>query len=475
MSAVDTATPSRVDASAPLADFVARTRYEHLSPAARESAKRCILDTLGVTLAASTQGIGHQALFDLVRSAGGTGESSILGFGGRAPVWLAALANGAMARAVDFDDSHDEGMTHPSSVVVPAAVAMAQRRGGVSGRELITAVAVGNEILCRMGVSIARRPGGLKLDSWFPTSVFGAFGGTAACASVLGFDADTARSAFGVVLFEASGTLEAFSSSGQRSAMRGMVTGLTAKSCTLAASMAQAGIRGVPDSLDGEFGLYPIYYGGSYDREALLAGLGERWESADIGMKPWPTCRYTHSYIDATLQLSREHGLRPDDIESVRVHVAGYAESRCVPLDAQRHPHNFNHAGHALPYLVAAALVRGRVDIDDLVRRLEDPAVLALARRVGPVHDPRFSSENKVGPCLVEVQGKDGRVYRKELAFVHGGPSSPMSWDELAAKFRSCAAYSARPPAADAVQRVIAGVADLEQLPDIDGLIEALA
>lgn len=463
------------DAAAQIAAFVANTGYDRIAAAARESAKRCLLDTLGVTLAASTQGIGHEALAAMVRRSGGAGDSAVLGFGGRAPVWLAALVNGAMARAVDFDDSHDEGMTHPSSVVVPAALAMAQYRGGVSGRHLIAAIAVGNEVLCRMGVSIARRPGGLKLDTWFPSSVFGAFGGTAACAGILGFDTETVRSALGIVLFEASGTLEAFSSSGQRGMMRGMVTGLTAKSATLATTMAASGITGVPDSLDGEFGLYRVYYGGSYNREALLGELGERWESADIGMKPWPTCRYTHSYIDNTIQLARENDVAPGDIEAIRIFVAGYAESRCVPLEAQRTPHNFNHAGHALPYLVAAAAIRRRVDIASLAGDLENAAVLNLARRVTPIHDPRFSSENRVGPSLVEFVLKDGRVLRKQLDAVHGGPQSPMPWEELADKFRACAAYSARPPSAAAVDRVIDRIRHLEEVEDVGALIDELA
>ena len=462
------------DASAALAAFVAQTPYERISPAARESAKRCLLDTLGVTLAAGTRGLGHPQLAAMVARGGGAPDASVLGFGMRAPVWLAALANGAMARAVDFDDSHDEGMTHPSSVVVPAALAMAQYKAGVSGRELIAAIALGNEVLCRMGVSIARRPGGLKLDSWFPTSVFGAFGGTSACARIMGFDTATVRSALGIVLFEASGTLEAFSSTGQRGMMRGMVTGLTAKSATLATTMAASGITGVPDSLDGEFGLYRIYYGGSYNREALLGELGERWESADIGMKPWPTCRYTHSYIDATLQLVREHAVVPTEVQAIRIHVAGYAQSRCEPLEAQRTPHNFNHAGHALPYLVAAAATRGRVDIADLAEDLENPSVLALARRVTAHHDPRFSIENKVGPSLVEFVMKDGTILRKQLESVHGGPSSPMTWDELAAKFRSCATYSARPPSADTVERVIDRMRNLEQVADIATVIDEL-
>lgn len=463
------------EAAAVLARFVAETRYEDLPASVRDMAKRCLLDTLGVTVAASTRGIGHQQLDRMIRHTGGLAESSVIGFGGRVPTWLAALANGAMARAIDFDDSHDESMTHPSSVVVPAALAMAERRGGVSGRELIAAIAVGNEILCRMGLAISRRPGGLKLDTWFPTSVFGAFGGTAACSAIMGFDAETVRNAFGIVLFEAAGTLEAFSGSGQRGMMRGMITGLTAKSATMAVTMAEHGITGVPDSIDGEFGLYRVYYGGPYDRPALLGGLGERYESVDIGMKPWPTCRYTHSYIDATLQLVSEAGIQSDAIDQIRIFVAGYAESRCVPLAQQRTPHNYNHAGHALPYLVALAAVRRQVTMDDLTHALDDRGILELAQRVVPVHDPRFSIENRVGPSLVEIDLKGGGSRRKQLESVYGGPQHPMSWADLVAKFRLCVAHSARPPAADAVERLVERIADLEDVSDVGELAQALS
>jgi 2-methylcitrate dehydratase PrpD len=277
------------------------------------------------------------------------------------------------------------------------------------------------------------------------------------------------------VLFEASGTLEAFSSTGQSGMMRGMVTGLTAKSCTLAATMAEAGITGVPDSIDGEFGLYKVYYGGPYSREAVLGDLGEYYFSSEIGMKPWPTCRYTHSYIDATLQLVKENDIAADQIERMRIAVAGYAESRCVPIDRQRHPHNFNHAGHALPYLVAAAATRRQVNIDDLIHGLEDGEVLDLAQRVEPVHDPRFSIENRVGPSLVEAQLKGGGTRVKQLETVYGGVGNPMSWDDLVAKFRSCVLYSAKPPSPAEVDRLVERIEKLEEVADVGELVRALA
>ncbi|MCC6195160.1 MAG: MmgE/PrpD family protein [Burkholderiales bacterium] len=254
-----------------------------------------------------------------------------------------------------------------------------------------------------------------------------------------------------------------------------MITGLTARSATMAATMAEHGITGVPDSIDGEFGLYRVYYGGAYDRPALLGDLGERYDSADIGMKPWPTCRYTHAYIDATLQLVGEAGIRPEAIKAMRLFVAGYAESRCVPLAQQRAPHNYNHAGHALPFLVALAAVRRHVTIDDLTHALDDSRILDLAQRVVPVHDPRFSAENRVGPALVEIDLADGSTRRKEIESVYGGPRHPMSWDDLAAKFSLCVAHSARPPAPAAVDRLVERIAHLEEVCDVGEIVQALS
>jgi 2-methylcitrate dehydratase PrpD len=178
--------PMKAEAAEILARFVAETSYDTLPEAARVSAKRCLLDTLGVTAAASTQGIGHKALSDMIAKAGGARRPASSALADAIRSGSRRSPTAPWRAAVDFDDGHDESMTHPSAVVVSAALAMAERQGGVDGRRLITAIALGNEILVRLGLGIARRPGGLKLDTWFPSSVFGAFGGTAACASILG-------------------------------------------------------------------------------------------------------------------------------------------------------------------------------------------------------------------------------------------------------------------------------------------------
>lgn len=461
------------DASIELARFAAEVGYDDLSPAALRTVRAVIMDTLGVAVAGAARGTGHDRLARLVLNASGLPESTVIGHGAKVPAWMAAMLNGAFARGVNFDDGHDEGSTHPSGVVVPAVLAMAERLGKVDGRTLMTAVAVGDEIVCRLGRALARRPESLPIDRWFLTNVLGVFGATAGCCRVLGLDVERTRDAFGIVLFEAAGTLEAFSPTGQAAMIRGMVAGFAARSAVMAASMAAAGITGVPDSLDGRFGLFRAYFDGSYDRGALLDGLGHEWAFEDIGLKAWPTVRYASSYVDAIRRLVTEHDVEAGDIAEIRVHVAGYAATRCEPLDRQRRPANYNNAGHATPYLVAAMAARRRLTIEDLSDRLDDPQVLALAQRVVPVDDPAFGGDNRLGPAKVAVTLTDGSVREKALQFCYGDPQEPMSWDDVAAKFRSCVAL--RPLPAVDVEALVTLLANLGELSDATEVIRRLA
>lgn len=466
---------ARPDPSAELARFAATVGYGDLSEKARRSVEASILDTLGVAAAGSARGAGQDKLAGLVLSVGGTGESSVIGHGAKAPAWMAAMLNGAMARGVNFDDGHDEGSTHPSAIVVPAALALAERRGGVDGKGLIVAVAVGNEIIARLGRALARRPQGLPLDKWFLTSVLGVFGATAACCRVLGLDAEKTRNAFGIVLFEAAGTLEAFSPSGQTAMVRGVIGGFSARAAVMATLMADAGITGVQESFDGRFGLFPVYFDGSYDRDALLGDLGKDWALEDIGLKAWPTVRYASSYVDAARRIVEAHDVKPAEIERIRVHVAGYAATRCEPLDRQRKPTNYNNAGHATPYLVAAMAARRRLTIEDLSDRLDDPEVLALAQKVVPVHDPAFGGDNRLGPAKVVIELRDGRQLEQALQFCYGDPQDPMSTVDLVEKFRSCLALRTKPLTPGDLGALVGSLTNLAGLADVGELTRRLS
>jgi 2-methylcitrate dehydratase PrpD len=461
------------DASAILAEFVAVTPYEDIPLAAREAAKRSILYMVGGMVGGYSLGLGHRLLGELMADAGGKPEATIIGSGGvRVPAWNAALVNGATARALNMDDHYDAAHVHPGGTVVPAAVAAGERTGAFTGRDLIAAVALGNEVVCRLAHAVMPRPGHIAQASrWFQASVFGVFGGTAAAARIMGCDARALQNALGIALFSASGTLEAFSPSAQSRMMRGMVTGFSAKSAVVAAIMAERGITGVPEALDGSSGFFASYYGGAYDRDTILDGLGAKWLSEEIAVKPYPTCRWTHSYIDTTIRLVTRENIAPEDIEQIRIHLSGFVTTRCEPLDKQRTPRNFNHAGHALPFLVAAAARRRRVTISDLRGAADDAETRALAARVVPVHDLRYGSDNRIGPAYVEISLSNGDVCSLETQQALGGPRNPMRQNEIFDRVGEMLLSADRPLSAEAIERVIGRFQGLENEADAGALI----
>jgi 2-methylcitrate dehydratase PrpD len=257
--------------------------------------------------------------------------------------------------------------------------------------------------------------------------------------------------------------------------VRGMVAGFTAKSAVLAALMAASGVTGVPDSLEGRYGLFQAYFGGGYDRDALLDALGRRWVVEDLAFKAWPTVRYASSYVDAMRRVVTGQNLPVEEIREIRVHVAGYAATRCEPLERQRRPVNYDNAGHALPYLVAAMAVRRRLTIDDLATGLDDPTVLALAQRVVPVHDPAFGGDNRLGPAKVVVVTRDGRTLESVLQWAYGDPRDPMSWEDLVAKLRGCLALRPSGSVEPATRALVDALANLPELDDAGELVRSLA
>lgn len=429
---------TKTEAAEIIAGYAAKLKFEDIPPAVREVSRLCILDTIVVMLAGTTQGEPYRQLVAMAVESAGAPQSTILGFGNQVSAWMAAFVNSALSRPLHYDDTFDEGVTHASCTVVPAALAVAERLGGVSGKDFITAVTLGNEIICRMGLSICERASGWRPD-WYQTTIHGVFGAAAACGKLLGLDAVGMRHALGIALNASSGTLEGPL----------MSNAFTANGAVLAASMAARGLEGAPNSLEGQTGLYAVYHGNDYDRSQLVDGLGERYVCAGISIKPWPGLRYFHPYIDATLQLVNEHDISPDNIAQIKLHVAGYVENGCQPLEKRRRPQDLNDANTSLPYLVACAAARRRVLIEDISgAALHDPLTLAVADKIVPEYDARFSIENKIGPAMVEITLNDGQCYVKQVAVAYGHPQNPISEADFKTKFFDCAATSVKPPSA---------------------------
>jgi 2-methylcitrate dehydratase PrpD len=458
--------PDDADVVRHFADHIAGTTYERLPPLAVEAAKKSIFDTLGVILAASGMEPSVRGVVDLVREAGGRPESTVLAFGDRVPALTAALANGAMAHCLDFDDQTPWGQ-HSASSVVPAALAVAERRGGVSGREMVAAVAAGQDVFARL-----RRNVGWRKD-WNLSTVLGVFAGAAAAGRLLKLPPERLAHALGIASMQSSGVMEVVAGTGSN--LRALYAGFSAKGAVLAAVLAEKGVTGVENLFEGEYGVFATYFGGRYDRDAMLAGLGLDYQGSTTLYKLWPAVGTAHSHIQATVDIVAGHDLAVDDIEQIRVHVGDYHDLMCRPLETRRAPGTLVDAKFSLPFLVAVAAIRRGVRVADFsAEALRDPRVLEVARRVVPVPDPALDWKLELPPGRVEIVLRDGRRFSQVGDPVPGSPEAPLTWDDLRQKFADCAAVAVTPLTDQRIEAAARMAQNLEELDDVTELVRAL-
>ncbi|MBI2908204.1 MAG: MmgE/PrpD family protein [Chloroflexi bacterium] len=455
-----------MDAAIAFARNAVRLNFQDIPEAAIEATKKDILDHLGLALAGSSAP-GIREMVTVMRELGGARESSIISYGSKVSPPEAAMANAAMAHALDYDDTHDEATVHAGVTAIPPALAIAEKIGSVGGKEFITAVTLGIDVLCRMGLANPEPPG----RGWIRTPVYGFFSGAVVAGRLLGLNEDQMVNALGIAYCQAAGN--------NQCVMDGALTkrlqpGFAARGGVFAALLAKQGITGARDSLEGRLGLYNVYHRGNYEPRPLTEGLGRRFEGANLSFKPYPCCRINHSYIDAALAIAREHAIEPDDILEIVAYVDREGHLLCDPLEVKRNPKSVVDAQFSIPYTVAAALVRRQVVISDFTEpAIKDKTVIAVANRVTPKVDPSLAQRGAAPPAVVEVRTSRD-VYSKRVDHPYGHPKNPMSMEALAQKFRDCAAYAARPLPEANVPAVIEMVSDLEALSDMRDVVRLL-
>lgn len=440
------------------AQAVANTRYEILPPAAIDAAKKSILDTFGCMLAASGTEAAVRGVVDVVRDCGGKPESSVVGFGAKAPASLAAFANGAMAHCLDFDDRTPWG-AHAGSSLIPAAFALAESRGAVSGRQMIAAIAAGQDLFVRLRCNVGWR------QDWNLSNVLGVISAAASASHVSGLSNEQVAHALGIASMSSAGTMELVFGTG--SDLRGMYAGFSAKGAVLAAQLAAKGVTGIANLFEGKAGLFNTYFAGKYDRHAMLENLGTDYRGAGMLYKPWPVVGIAHTYVHATIQAMKQHALRPEDIERVEVFVGEFQQQMCHPLDRRRAPGSAVDAKFSLPFSVALAVVHGDIAVADFTPdALKHPQVLAMAQRVVPVEDADADWKTRSPEGRVRIVTKDRRSFERRGDHVPGSPEAPLSWDDLAAKFRGCARAAATPLAPARIEEAIRTAREFDSLGD---------
>ena len=454
-----------------LVDYAVGLKFDDLPKAVVERVKQSILDTFGCVIDGS-KAQGTEALVDMVRDWGGKPESSLLVFGGKVPAPHSALINCSMGRAHDYDDFHEKGMVHTGAGIIPACLAVAEKAGGVSGKDFITAAALGIDIMARLGLSLKRN---FLTTGMSITPQSGTFASALAAGRLMGLDRKEMIHALGISYSLVAGNIMC---SIEGTMMVHIQIGLSSQGGILSALMAQRGIDGPQGVFQGKFGYFPVYQQNEYDPSVITGNLGKQFEVTNISTKYYPCCLCSHAAIAATLQLVDEEKIDPREVEQIRVGVnQGSFNMVCQPLEQKRNATSFKSALFSLPYGVASALVRGHVFLEDFtLEAIQDEQVRSVANRVVPFVDPDIERLHgrTLGPAVVEVIMKTGRKRSRRVDFVKGSPQNPMTMEEYEEKFRKCLSFSGRQIGEEKASAFIKTVKELDRLDDVSRIVNYL-
>jgi 2-methylcitrate dehydratase PrpD len=421
--------------STPLSSQLARwadgVTFEDLPDDIVASTKLRVLDAIGLSLAGAGTDFGR-SVRDAALALSTPGPCRILGFGDGVAVTTAAFANGAFSQALEFDDTHNESIVHMSSPAVAAALALSEFTT-VSGRELINAIAIGNEISCRVG-SVSS--GELHRRGFHPTGLFATFGAAFLAGKLLGLHADALARAAGIAGSFAAGLLECWVDGTQTKFLH---PGWSAQSGITAALLARSGVTGPAQVFEGRWGLFASHVqdpNAHRDFGRIPDRLGEHWESRNSSFKPFPAAHVIHPYISAILRLRAEHGIDPHDVERIECPVTAFIVTIvCEPTEEKFAPASDSHGRVSLQYSLAEALYHGALGKSAYsAESLKNPEILSLARRVGYYVDPDYPGPGRFKGA-VRISLKDGHSFETVEEYNRGSAENPMTHGELRAKF----------------------------------------
>ena len=447
-----------------LAEFCASLKYEDIPAQVVEKAKHLVLDILRLSVVGSRLPWG-ECTYKVFRQIGGKEESTAIGFGERLPAIHAAYINGVTSHGLENDDTHAGAILHPGVAVVPTVLAVAEREGA-GGRQLLTAMIAGYEVMIRVG--IAMQPSLLNDRGFHSTSVCGHFGAAAGAANLMGLSVDETVNAIALAAAYASG-LANWLSGGM---IKSIHAGKAAKAGIEAALLAAAGVTGPRQIFEGKFGFCNAY-ANHYDLDAITEGLGKKWRTLEIHLKPHATTRNIQSAIEATAIIASKHNIHPVDVTSVEVRTSpgllAEFETSATPVDVIE-------AQSSFPFAIATALFKGGARVlkefvlfEDLKKAIGNREVQSLAQRVQVRQDPAFAWEKFASE--VSIRLKDGKVHTQRVDVMRGSPDNPFTKQEVRDRYLSQASSvidrERLSKAAEAIDRL----EDVKKIEEITSLL----
>lgn len=442
-----------------LAQYIVETTFDDLPREPVEIAQNIVLTVIGTTIAGATAE-GCETLVNQAKEWGGKEEATILIHGGKVPAYNAALVNSAMARALDFCDAMAPGV-HLGSSSVPTALATAELAGGCSGKDFLAALVLGTEIAARLNLSES------AYDGFDPTGVCGVFATAAIAGKLLHLNWQQQLDALALAFNRSGGS---FQSNIDGSLAVRLIQGFVSQGGIICAQLAQGGISGPENFLEGIYGYFHLYAKDEYDPQAVVGELGERFELTKIVFKKYPSCGGTLASTDAILDLIKEKELVPEDLRQIDITVTPYIHKLVghqfkigenPKVDAQ-----FN-----IQYCVANALLRKNSKLEHFDEpSIREPKIMELVDKIRVVADPVL---DKRGHTAVDmhVTTRDGSVLHKAVDIARGFPGNPLTEDEHNERFNNCISYARKPLPPENTEKLVSLITRLEELDDVRTLI----
>ncbi len=447
-----------------LATFITETKLEDMPPEVVRLTKRAMLDTIGVATAASVEPPA-KIITALVNKYACQPVAGVIASKTRTSTPLAALANGTLSHALDYDDCKAGCQGHPSTVLIPVVLALGEELN-CPGKEIIAAYVIGLESWARISGIMPD----LHLHGWHPTATLGTIGAAVTASKLLKLNTLQTAMAIGIAASEAAGLHRNFGTM-----TKPLHAGNAARNGIMAAFLAKEGFTASPNILEGDMNFPLTHYGkGVGEASKIVANLGASWAiiSPGLHVKQYPSCASTHRALDAILYLAESHDMKPEDIESVTCY------SNPIVLKNLRYPKPTTalEGKFSLPFTVAAAICDRRMGMTQVTdKKVNDPLIKSVRDRVTlTVHPDWVEGKDSADtrPDVIIVKLKSGKKYTHEVIMPKGTGGNPMSDEELLAKYRDCARLVLTEKA---TERCIDLVWKLDKLDNVKGIMQTVS
>ena len=462
-----------MDISRKLAEFTANTRYEDIPADVIEVEKRSILDNIAI-ISGGVNGDGCRQFVEFAEemAAGGKGEATVLGYGKKLPAIWAAFANASMVMALDFSDTSQTATIHPNTSTFTVCLALAEKLGGISGKDFLTAMVTGSEVACRL--ARATQASRFAMYGYYMPPVFTSFGATAAACKLLGLNADQIIDAWSLNLSQYICSSEL--TKNKETPIRSIRESFGAKAAMSSALLAAKGIKGFKDPFEGQQGFYKAYFQNDYDPEPVLKDLGTLWECKNLVFKPWPCCMGNHGCINAAMNIMKANDIKPEDITALIAEAPSTARVVLEPTEDKKRPKNAINAKYSMPYTVSTAIIDGAVTLASFEQdKLSRPEILALADKFSHSLNDDWDKDPEMKTAgRLTMKTKDGKSYTELVIKTLGNPDNPMTDEAFAAKFHSCMDLAVCPKTREQQDQIMEHVKSLELISDMRSIAEML-